>query len=157
MSHPDFHATTLKLINHDKVWFDKNFCINWLLFGVGFLSVFFKCSLKSTTPPSVLHLLAPNFCPMIMPCVQCNTVFSYKNNLAKQYFQKLVFQKPLNRGLHYKYLIWGMKIISKSIFETYQMQGSHKPQKYNFKGNFPILFKGFFFRPEMVFNRLKLF
>src|SRR3989337_2502171 len=27
-----FHATTLKLINHDKVWFDKNFCIIWLLF-----------------------------------------------------------------------------------------------------------------------------
>ena len=25
VSHPDFHATTLKLINHDKMWFDKNF------------------------------------------------------------------------------------------------------------------------------------
>ena len=40
MSHPDFHATTLKLIHLDKVWFDKNFCIIWLLFGVGFLFVF---------------------------------------------------------------------------------------------------------------------
>ena len=25
MSHPDFHGTTLKMINHDKMWFDKNF------------------------------------------------------------------------------------------------------------------------------------
>ena len=25
LSHPDFHATTLKLINHDKMLFDKNF------------------------------------------------------------------------------------------------------------------------------------
>ena len=25
VSHPDFHVTTLKLINHDKMWFDKNF------------------------------------------------------------------------------------------------------------------------------------
>ena len=25
VSHPDFHATKLKLINHDKMWFDKNF------------------------------------------------------------------------------------------------------------------------------------
>ena len=25
LSHPDFHATTLKLINLDKMWFDKNF------------------------------------------------------------------------------------------------------------------------------------
>ena len=25
LSHPDFHATTLKLINHDKMCFDKNF------------------------------------------------------------------------------------------------------------------------------------
>ena len=27
---PDFHATTLKLLDHDKVWFNKNFCIIWL-------------------------------------------------------------------------------------------------------------------------------
>ena len=25
MSHPDFHAITLKLINHDKMWFVKFF------------------------------------------------------------------------------------------------------------------------------------
>ena len=25
MSHPDFHATTLELTNHDKMWSDKNF------------------------------------------------------------------------------------------------------------------------------------
>ena len=25
VSHPDFHATTLKLRKHDKMWFDKNF------------------------------------------------------------------------------------------------------------------------------------
>ena len=25
LSHPDFHGTTLKMINHDKMWFDKNF------------------------------------------------------------------------------------------------------------------------------------
>ena len=25
LSHPDIHATTLKLINHDKLWFDINF------------------------------------------------------------------------------------------------------------------------------------
>ena len=51
----------------------------------------------------------------------------------------------------------GMKNISKSIFETYQIQDFHKPQKYNFKSQFPILFKSFFLRPEMVFNRENYF
>ena len=48
-----------------------------------------------------------------------NIVFSYKNILAKKYFLKLVFQHPLNCGLHCNYLIWGVKNLSKSIFDSY--------------------------------------
>ena len=40
MSHPDFHATTLKLINHDKVWFEKN---TFALFGFYLELVFSLC------------------------------------------------------------------------------------------------------------------
>ena len=51
------------------------------------------------------------------------------------------------------------------MFDSYQIQDTQKPQKYNFKSYFPILFKSyfpilfksFFLRPEMVFNRPKLF
>ena len=43
------------------------------------------------------------------------------------------------------------------MFDSYQIQDTQKPQKYNFKSYFPILFKSFFLRPEMVFNREKLF
>ena len=123
-------------------------CTDWIL------SVVCKCSKNQINLPTPV---LQNFCPMIMPCVQYSIEFSYKNNLAKKYFSKFGFPKPPGLRLHYQHLIWGMKNISKSIFETYQVQDSPKPQKYIFKSYFIILFKGFFFSPEMVFNRLKLF
>ena len=124
-------------------------CLDWIL------SVVCKCSKNQIIPPTLILLpLDPNPCPMIMPCVQNIKIISYKNNLAKQYFQKLVFQKL---DLRRKYLIKGSKNLSKNIFDSYQIQDTQKPQKCIFKSYFPILFKGFFLSPDMVFNRLKLF
>ena len=41
LSHPNFHGTSLKMINHDKMWFDKNF----LTFYLSWFSLcVFKCS-----------------------------------------------------------------------------------------------------------------
>src|SRR4051812_35502705 len=78
-----------------KIWTNKNFCIIWLLFGVGFLSVVFQVLLIVNYFTPILHLLVPNFCPMIMPCVLYSIVFSYKINLAKKYFSKASFPKKL--------------------------------------------------------------
>ena len=46
VSHPDFHATKLKSINHAKMWFDKNF---WVFLSLLRLNVWlmFASALKS--------------------------------------------------------------------------------------------------------------
>ena len=69
VSHPAFCNMSFALIKHENL--DQQKLLHYLAFilELVFSVWFFKCSLKSTTPPSVLHLLAPNFCPMIMPCV----------------------------------------------------------------------------------------
>ena len=56
MSHPDFHATTLKLTIMIKCGLTKTFecfgpCLDW------FLSVVCKCSKNKTNPPTLILLL----------------------------------------------------------------------------------------------------
>ena len=60
LSHPDFQATTLKLINHDKMWVDKNFWV-FIFALIECLADVCKCSQNQINPPTpILHLLAPN-------------------------------------------------------------------------------------------------